>query len=134
MNSRKFIIRETILLFLGELLCAGAVMGLATLLGWLDHTVVLGALAGAVLATANFFFQAIASDAAADKAVAQDVKGGKAIIQISFFGRMIGIVALLAVFAISGHFNILAMAIPLFLGFPVLMVIEFFRKSGGSKS
>lgn len=134
MNSRKFIIRETALLLLGELICAGAVMGLAALLNSFDYTVILGAIVGALLATANFFFQAIASDAAADKAVAQDVKGGKAIIKVSFYGRMIGIVALLAVFAISGHCNILAMAIPLFLGFPVLMVIEFFRKSGGSKS
>lgn len=134
MNSRKFILRETLLLLLGELVCAGAVMGLAALLSWLDHTVVLGAIAGALMAAANFFLQAIAADAAADKAVAQDVKGGKAVIRISFYGRMVGIVALLAVLAYSGHFNVLAMAIPLFLGFPVLMVIEFFRKSGGNKS
>jgi hypothetical protein len=40
---------------------------------------------------------------------------------------------LLLVFAKSGHCNALAMVCPLVLVFPILTVIEFFRKAGGKK-
>lgn len=134
MDPRKFIIRETAMLLLGELIGAAAVCGCFALLGHFNYTVALGAALGALLATANFFFMAIASNSAADKAIEQDVKGGKATIKTSFYLRMIVIALLLVVFAKSGHCNVIAMVIPLFLAFPVLTVIEFFRKSGGSKS
>ncbi len=134
MNTKKFIIRETALLLCGELLGAAAVVGIFALLGQMNYTVVLGAVIGALLATGNFLFMAIASDAAADKAAQQDVKGGKAAIKTSFYLRMVVIAALLVVFAKSGHCNVIAMVVPLFFAFPILMVIEFFRKSGGAKS
>lgn len=133
MKSRKFIVRETLLLLLGEFVGAAIVAGLFAVLGKFDYKVALGAGIGAILATANFFFMAIASDSAADKAMEQDVKGGKATIKTSFYLRMIAIAVLLVVFAKSGHCNIIAMVVPLFFAFPVLMVIEFFRKSGRSK-
>lgn len=134
MNARKFIIRETGLLFLGEVVCVAAMIGVFVLLNKLDYTVALGGLIGAILAVGNFFFMAISSNSAADKAVEQDVKTGKAMVKGSYFGRLLVIGVLLFVFAKSGHCHVLAMCCPLFFVFPIITVIEFFRKSGERKS
>lgn len=134
MNSRKFIIRETVLIALGELLCVAAMAGVFALLDRLDYKVLLGGGLGALLAVGNFFIMAVASDSAADKAVEQDTKAGKAMIKVSYSMRMLIIGVLLFLFAKSGHCNLIAMVVPLFLVFPILVVIEFFRKSGGTKS
>lgn len=131
MNTRKFILRETLLLAAGELLCSAAMVGLFALLGYFDGKVVLGAVFGSILAVGNFFFMAITSDAAADRAAdEQDVKQGKSLIRASYRVRLAVIGVLLFLLAKSGTCNLLALVIPLFFTFPVLMVIEFFRKSG----
>lgn len=130
MNTRKFILQETAKLSVGELVCIAAMVGIFALLGHLDYRVILGGLLGGILAVGNFFFMAIASNSAADKAAEQNVKEGKAVIKGSYFGRLFIIGLLLFVFAKSGHCNVLAMGCPLFFVFPILTVIEFFRKSG----
>ena len=90
---------------------------------------------GGILAVGNFFFMAIASDAAADKAVdEQDVSAGKKAIKLSYTTRLMIIGVLMFVLAKSGHCHVIAMACPLFFVFPVIMVIEFFRKAGGNKA
>lgn len=134
MNARKFILRETAFLAIGELVCIGAMIGIFALLGYLNYTVILGGILGGILAVGNFFFMAISSNAAADKAVEQDVKQGQAMIKTSYYGRMLVIAVLMFLFAKSGHCNLLAMGCPLVFVFPILTVIEFFRKSGASKS
>ena len=133
MNPRKFIIRETALLAAGELACAAAMVGIFAMLGYFDYTVILGAVIGVLIAVGNFFFMAIASNAAADKAVEDDVKMGKSMIKASYGMRMLVIGVLLFVFAKSGHCNLLALVCPLFFVFPIITVIEFFRKSGEAK-
>lgn len=130
MNAKKFILRETALIALGEAVCIAAMIGIFALLGALDYTVILGGAIGGVLAVGNFFFMAIASNSAADRAAEQDVKNGKAMIKGSYFGRLLVIGVLLFVCAKSGHCNVLAMGCPLFFTFPIITVIEFFRKSG----
>lgn len=134
MNPRKFILRETALLALGEFICTGAMAGIFALLNKFDYTVILGALLGVVIAVGNFFFMAIMSNAAADKAMEQDVKAGKQVIKASYSLRLIVIGVLLFVLAKSGHCNLIALVCPLFFVFPVITVIEFFRKSGGARS
>lgn len=133
MNPRKFILRETALLGAGELVCVAAMVGIFAMLGYFDYTVVLGGVIGALIAVGNFFFMAIASNAAADKAVEDDVKTGKSMIKVSYGMRLLIIGVLLFVFAKSGHCNLLALVCPLFFVFPIITVIEFFRKSGESK-
>lgn len=134
MDPHKFIIRETALLALGEAICVGAMAGIFAMLGYLDYKVILGGIIGLLIAVGNFFFMAIASDAAAEKAMEQDVKGGKATVKASYSLRLIVMGVLLFVFAKSGHCNVIAMVCPLFFVFPIITVIEFFRKAGGSKS
>lgn len=134
MKSRKFIIRETLLLLLGELLCVAAMAGIFAMLGYFDYKVIVGGILGAILAVGNFFFMAVASDAAADKAMEQNVKDGKAAMKLSYRIRLLVIGVLLVLFAKSGHCNVLALVCPLFFVFPIIMIIEFFRKSGEAKA
>ena len=134
MNIRKFILRETGLLAIGELICIFAMIGVFAMLGNLDYTVILGGAIGGILAIGNFFFMAVTSNTAADRAAEQDVKQGKAVVKVSYVGRLLVIGVLLLVFGKSGHCNVLAMTCPLFFVFPILTVVEFFRKSGASKS
>lgn len=134
MNPRKFILRETAFLALGELVCVAAMIGVFALLNLLDYKVIVGGAIGAVLAVGNFFFMAIASDAAADRAVDQDVKSGKSTIKLSYGTRLLVLGVLMFVFAKSGHCNVLAMACPLFFVFPIIIVLQFFRKAGKGKS
>ncbi len=130
MNSRTFILRETLYLLIGELLCSAAVVGIYALIGKLEPSVIWGVLVGAILSTANFFMLGVSADAAANKAQEQDVKGGKALMRMSYQMRLIVLFVLLFAFAKSGFCNPLAMVLPLVLFRPILMVIEFFRKPG----
>lgn len=134
MDSRKFIIRETALLALGEAVCVAAMVGIFAMLGYFDYTVILGGIIGLLIAVGNFFFMAMTSDAAADKAMEEDVKGGKATMKASYAMRLVAIGVLLFVFAKSGHCNVIALVCPMFFVFPVITVIEFFRKAGVKKS
>ena len=135
MDSRKYILRQTGLLGLGELICIAAMVGVFALVGYFDYTVILGGVVRGILAIGNFFFMAIASDSAADKAVdEQDVKTGQKLIKASYSLRLVVIGVLMVVMAKSGHCNVLAMVCPLLFTFPIIIVIEFFRKSGGKKS
>lgn len=134
MDSRKFILRQTALLALGEGICVAAMIGIFALLGYFDYTVILGAVVGTILALGNFFFMAIVSDAAADRAVEQDVKSGKGFMKLSYGTRLLIIGVILLLCGKSGHCNVIAMVCPLFFVFPILMVIEFIRKAGGSKA
>ena len=133
MNPRKFILRETALLGAGELICVAAMVGIFAMLGYFDYTVVLGGVLGALLAVGNFLFMAIVTNSAADKAAEQDVKAGKSLVKASYRMRLLIIAVLLFVFAKSGHCNLIALVCPLFFVFPIITVVEFFRKTGESK-
>ena len=103
------------------------------LLGKYDTSVLLGGIAGACIATANFFFMSLFANLAADKAEAQDVTGGQKLIQLSYMGRMAGLLLVLVLCAKSGIFHVLALAIPLVFTRPVLTVAEIFKKKGGNQ-
>lgn len=130
MNSRTFIMRETLYLLWGELLCSAIIVGIYALLGALQPNVIWGVLVGSVLSTANFFMLGVSADAAADKAQEQNVKGGKSLMRMSYQVRLIVMFVILFAFAKSGLCSPLAMVLPLVLFRPILMVIEFLRKPG----
>ena len=131
MEARKIVFHETGIVAVGVLICTVLMIGVFALLGNLDLSVVLGGLVGLVLAVGNFFFMAICASLAADKATEQDVKGGKALVQSSYFIRLLVLFGTLFVCAKSGYFNPFAMVIPLVFVRPILTVSEFFRKKGG---
>ncbi len=128
MDVRKFVIKKLIMLGISETVLVAIVSVVFAVLDKFDMTVVIGGLAGAILAIANFFFLAMSADSAADSAVAQDVKTGKNKMRSSYMMRMIVIFAILLVLAKTGFANPIALVVPFFAVRPLIMVDEFFRK------
>ena len=104
--------------------------GIYFLLGHFDRTVLLGGIVGAVISVLNFFFMAVSADMAADRAMNQDAKSGKKMIQSFMMTRMLAIFVVLIAFAKSGLCDPLSMVIPFVMVRPTITVAEFFRKAG----
>lgn len=134
MDSRKFVLKETAFVALGQTLCVAAMIGIYALLGNCDRSVVLGGIAGGILAVLNFFFMAVGATLAADKAEAQNVKGGQATIQASYMLRLVLLFIVLFALVKSGLCNVITAVLPLAFTRPILTLGEFFRKSGEVKS
>lgn len=132
MDSRKLIFSQTLIMLVGELLLSAVMVGIFALAGHFDTSVLLGAAVGSVLATVNFFIMVLGANLAADKAEKQDVKGGQALIQLSYTGRLIALFVILVLCARSGAFNLLALVIPLVFIRPILTISEFLKKKGGN--
>ena len=130
MDPRKFVLKETGIVALGQALCVSGMIGIFALLGKLDTPVWLGGIAGGLLATANFFFMAVGVTLAADKAENQEVNAGKALVSSSYTIRLVLMAVVLFAAAKSGYCNVFALVIPLVFVRPVLTLGEFFRKSG----
>ena len=133
MNSHHPIWKDTVPVAIGQALGVAAVAGIFAVLGRFDMTVLLGSLGGAFLATANYFLLYFFAGKAADKAVNQDVAGGQKLIQLSYMGRMIGLLVALVLLAKSGWCNVIALAVPLALTRPILTIHELIFKKGGAK-
>lgn len=134
MNSRKIVFHETGIIAIGEVLCCAVMVGIFALLGKYSTSVLLGAIAGGLLATANFFFMAIGTSLAADKAENQDVKGGQLLIRNSYMLRLIVLFLILFACAKSGIFHLFALVLPLVFVRPIITIAEFFRKSGEKRA
>ena len=95
MKSHSYVFRQTAAVFAGQAVCTAAMIGIFAILGKFQTSVLWGGLAGALLATANFFVMSLCADIAADKAQAQDVTGGQKLVQLSYMGRMLGLFLIL---------------------------------------
>ncbi len=134
MDSRKFILKETAIIGLGQAICVAAMIGIFALLGYFDRRVLIGGIAGGLLATLNFFFMAVGAGIAADKAQDQNVKGGQATIQMSYMLRLAVLFIVLFALVKSGLCNVITAVLPLAFTRPILTIGEFFRKSGEVKA
>lgn len=130
MDSRKIVFQETAVVALGQIVCVGAMLGVYALLGKFSNAVLFGSLLGAAAAILNFLFMAIGTSLAADRAQAQNVKGGKLFLQISFLVRYAVLFIVLFAAAKSGYFDPFTLVLPLIFVRPTLYVGEFFRKKG----
>lgn len=130
MKSKNVVFRDTSVVAIGQLITTATMIGIFALLGKFDTSLLLGGIAGAAVATVNFFFMALFANLAANKAAAQDVSGGQKLILLSYLGRMLGLFAVLAICARSGLFNVLALVIPLAFTRPILTFAEIFKKKG----
>ena len=128
MDVRGFITQKLILLGVSECVLVALMSLVFVALDRFDVSVVIGGIAGGILALANFFFLALAANSAADSAVAQDVKVGKNKIRSSYMTRMIVIFIILLILAKTGIANPIALVVPFFAVKPLIMVDEFFRK------
>jgi hypothetical protein len=134
MDSRSYVLKETGIIALGQALCIAVMLGVFVLLGRFDSTVLLGGLFGGLLSVANFFILAVSVSIASDNAVAQDVNGGKAVVQRASTLRLLVTVVILFALGKSGLCNIICLVLPLAFTRPILTLREFFRKSGDSKT
>lgn len=132
MDSRKFVITETLIVLAGEIIGSAAMVGIFALLGKFDSTVLLGAVVGALAATLNFFFMALFASMAADKATEQKVAQGQALVRASYLIRMAVLFLVLFAFAKSGLCNVVTLVVPLIFIRLTLTIAEFFRKPGDS--
>lgn len=132
MNSQKQIWIDTLPILIGQLIGALCICGIFILLRRFDLTVLLGCIVGTVLATTNYFLMYLFACKAAEKAQNQDIAGGQKMIQLSYMGRMIGLLVALILFAKSGWCNVITLALPLALNRPILTVNELIRKKGGA--
>ena len=133
MDSRKYVLQQSGIILAGELLCSAVMVGIFALMGKYDTTVLLGALFGSILASANFFFMAIGAMIAADKAEAQNVKGGQATISGSYALRLALLFVIMFALLKAGVCNPFALVLPLVFTRPILTVSDFFRKPGEPK-
>lgn len=134
MNNRKYILSQTLTVLIGEVVLSALMVGVFAILGYFDISVVLGAAAGAVIATLNHLILMLGVLAASAKAEKQDVKGGQALVQMSYMGRLVGLFLILVLCAKSGVFNLIALALPLAFTRPILTIAEFFNKKGGNNA
>ena len=133
MESRRYVLKQTGVLALGQVICVASMVGIFALLGYFDYTVVLGGLMGALVSVLNFLFMAIGLSLAADKAQQQNVKDGKAMATGSYLLRIILMFVVLFACAKSGHFHVVALVLPLVFARPILTVTEFFQKKGSDE-
>ena len=134
MDSRKLVYRETGRIAVGVAVCSAVMLAVFALLGKFDGTVLLGGVIGSLMAVLNFFFMAMNASMAADKALKQDVKGGKSLVQVSYMVRLAVIFLILFASVKSGLCNAFASVLPMVFVRPVITVAEFFRKSGEEKA
>ena len=130
MDSKQIVFQETKIVAVGVAICTALMMAVFGLLGYFDLSVLLGGIIGALLAVGNFFFMAVGTSLAADKAEQQDVKAGKLLIRNSYMLRLAVLFVLLFACAKSGLFNPFALVLPLVFVRPALTFAEFFRKKG----
>ncbi|MCD7733210.1 MAG: ATP synthase subunit I [Oscillospiraceae bacterium] len=128
MDSRKEVLHETLIITIGQVICIAAMFGIFALLGLFDSTVVFGGILGGILAILNFLFMAISVCVASDRAVAQDVKGGKSLMTFSMVLRYVVIFIVWVAGAVSGLCNVFALVLPIVFVRPTITVWEFFRK------
>lgn len=129
-ESRKFVVKQTLIVLLGEAVGLVLMFAVYALLGKFGISVLLGGLIGALLAGANFFFMAMIATLAADRAEQQDVAGGQKLLKSSYPIRILVLAGVLILCAKSGYFDVIALALPLAFVRPTLTIQEFFRKKG----
>lgn len=132
MDSRKFILKKTAIIALGQLLCVAVMIGVFALLGHYDRSVLLGGIFGGIIAIGNFFAMAVCADLAADKAEQGNVQGGQALLRASYIGRLVVAAILLFALVKSGLCHVFAAVLPLIFNRPILTLSEFFRKGRGA--
>ncbi len=127
-QSRKYVIKETLVVLLGEAVALVLMFGVYALLGKFGIPVLLGGILGALLSAGNFFFMAMIATLAADKAEQQDPEGGKKLLRSSYPIRILVLAAILFLCGKSGFFDIIALVLPLAFVRPTLTIREFFKK------
>lgn len=131
MDPRRYVKRETLFIAAGEFILVGVMIAVFAVIGKFDWSVLIGGIAGGLLTVFNFYIMALNAVAASDKAVKQDVTGGKALMHFSYIARYAVIFIVLCVLAITKAGHPVACALPLVFIQPVIYLREIFKKKVG---
>ena len=127
--KNRDILHQLLRVLAGEAVCIALMLGVYALLQKLTASVLLGALAGGVIAIGNFFFLIMAVSRAMDKAAETgDAAKAKAQLQGGTAGRMLVLFLLYFVILKTGKLDSIAALLPLIFVQLSLRVTEFFRK------
>ena len=129
-DSRKFVLRETAMIAIGEAVAVALMCGVYALIGKFAISVLLGGLVGLLVATGNFFALAMVATLASDKAEAGDPLAGQKLMKSSYPIRLLVMAGVLILCAKSGYFDVIALVVPLLFVRPILTIAEFFKKKG----
>lgn len=129
MDSRKIVYRETAVIAVGEVILSAVMVGVFAALGYFEVNVLWGALLGAGVTIANYFFMAVTVSLAADQAERGEVQQAQKKVQLSSTVRLL-IMGVALVVGIKLGANVLALLLPLLFARPILLLSEFFRKKG----
>lgn len=129
MDSRKAVMKETLLVTVGVLICSAVMVGVFAVFGRFSLNVVISALAGSLVIILNYFFLAVTVSLASDRAEQGKTEEAKKLMRLSPLVRLVVMAAALFV-GIKAGGNVIALVLPLVFLRPVLMVGEFFRKKG----
>lgn len=132
MDSRKIVFRETAIVAVGEVLLSAVMVAVFAALGYFQMNVLWGALAGALVTTANYFSLALVVCLASDRATAGDPAQGQKMIRLSATTRLFFTGGLLAVAILLGC-NVIATVVPLLFLRPIMYVAEFLKKKEGAE-
>ena len=134
MESRKYVFIETGIVAIGLAICVAVMLGIFAILNQFDTGVLLGGIVGGVVAIGYYLSIVVCVSIAAKKAQAQDIKGGQALMQMSYILRILVVFGVLLLCAISGVFNILSLVLPMLFVRPVLAVTNIILRKGESKA
>ena len=131
MDGAKFVKRETVQVAIGEMLLVGVMFIVFAVMRKFDWTVLVGGLAGGILTILNFYIMALNALSASEKALNNDITGGKSLMHFSYIARYAVIFIVLCVLAITKVGHPVACALPLVFIQPVIYVKNLFKKKVG---
>lgn len=129
----KDVLKQVLLIFACEAACTCIMLAIYALMGKLDNTVMLGALAGGLVAIGNFLFLSISVSRAADRAKeGGEEAAAKATVSIqrNSILRKVALIVIYIILLKSGYFDLLATILPLVFVQVSIYLTEFFRKGG----
>ena len=129
MDSRKVVLRQTLAVTVGVLICTAAMVGVFAALGKFQLNVLWGALVGWLAISLNHLFLGITVCNAADRAERGETKAAQNMVALSSTVRLVAMGGAVVLAIVLGA-NAVAAALPLLFARPVLMVTEFFGKKG----
>ncbi len=129
MDSRKYILKQLLIVAGVLALCVGAMYGVFALLGKFSVRVLTGGIFGYIIAIGYCFFMNIGNAKVAEQDGANATRA-KAMAQGGMILRYIAVFVFLLIGVKTNLCEPFSMVIPLALLHPILLVYDFFRKGG----
>ena len=129
-NNKNPVIRATLWLSIGMVICLAVMLGVYWLIGKLEPLILISGAVGTVVAIGNFFFMAVGLSSIPEGTDAMQIKLRT---QGSFMIRSLAVLAILVVAIKVFGCDAIATLIPLLFTRPIFMVEQFILKAKEDK-